>query len=756
MDNLYENNPKEYWNLLDQLKNADQKLSKDTNINLGDWKHYFEDLNSNKKDPTDIQIEEKLSEIEKTVIFNELDFIISDAEITKAIKSLKNSKSSGLSLILNEMLKYGQVTLKPLLNKLFNLVFSNSIYPVIWSQGYIAPLYKSGSVYDPANYRGITISDNIGKLFNRILNNRLHVIKFMEKHNIIKKEQIGFIKGCRTTDHMFTLQTLIQKYNKTNSKPLYACFVDFKRAFDSVLHAGLLYKLKNTGVGNKFYDIIKSMYCNTEICVKSDNFRSEFFRSTLGVRQGDNLSPNLFNLYINDLPNYFDKSCDPVFLNGGNFNCLMYADDVVLLSTSEHGLQNCVNKLSKFSKDWKMSINTKKTKVLVFTKSGRQKNLHIKYNEIDIENVKQYTYLGVVFTSSGSFGAAKTEIFKKGMKALFKFRKTFTPDTPGVKTLLHVFNHTVRPVLNYGSEIWGIFSKNKFEKDKDNFLNIQTNKLSVEKVHTKFCKFVLGVRTKSSDDACRGELGSYPILYDVLINMIKYWCYMIKNKDQPSLLSDSFRENLHAEATNQECWLSCIKSLFKYLNLQHLYKNIYKLKDTFVINKVKYNLKEKFKKLWIDKLFNDNRKNLTQKNKLRTYRKFKNLFKLEPYLLILNKIERHALSKFRISSHTLEIERGRYLGIKAKERICKLCQKETEDEEHFMINCQKLNKIRDCFFQQISTINKNFTLLNNEQKLVWLLSSEDKTIISNIGKLIISLFEKRSILLSEGVAPPVP
>ena len=76
---------------------------------------------------------------------------------------------------------------------------------------------------------------------------------------------------------MFSLKTLIHKYVKSNLKPLYACFVDFKRTCASVLHVGLLYKLKKIGVGNKFYDIIKSMYNNTELCVKSGNFRTDFF-----------------------------------------------------------------------------------------------------------------------------------------------------------------------------------------------------------------------------------------------------------------------------------------------------------------------------------------------------------------------------------------------------------------------------------------------------------------------------------------------
>jgi hypothetical protein len=78
----------------------------------------------------------------------------------------------------------------------------------------------------------------------------------------------------------------------------------------------------------------------------------------------DNLSPNLFYLYVNDLPSYFDKSCDPVSLYKYDLNCLMYADGVVLLSSSEKGLQNCINQLANFATDWKISLNTKNGKCL--------------------------------------------------------------------------------------------------------------------------------------------------------------------------------------------------------------------------------------------------------------------------------------------------------------------------------------------------------------------------------------------------------
>ena len=117
------------------MRNADQKTSRETNVKLSDGKEYYEDLNNNVKDHIDIKIENSLNEVEKPPLFNELDFCISESEVTKTIKSLKICKSCGLSLILNELLKYGQLYLMPLIHKLCNLVFTNGIYPKSWSIG---------------------------------------------------------------------------------------------------------------------------------------------------------------------------------------------------------------------------------------------------------------------------------------------------------------------------------------------------------------------------------------------------------------------------------------------------------------------------------------------------------------------------------------------------------------------------------------------------------------------------------------------
>ena len=99
----------------------------------------------------------------------------------------------------------------------------------------------------------------LAKLFNTILNNRLD--DFILKHKIIDSKQIGFKRGARTSDHMFILRSLIEKYTKDDGK-LFVCFIDFKKAFDLVDHNFLLYKMNKIGIKGNFYHLLKDMYVN--------------------------------------------------------------------------------------------------------------------------------------------------------------------------------------------------------------------------------------------------------------------------------------------------------------------------------------------------------------------------------------------------------------------------------------------------------------------------------------------------------------
>ena len=254
----------------------------------------------------------------------------------------------------------------------------------------------------------------VGKVFNTVLNNRLDT--FLFENCIINKCQIGFTKEARTADHMFILKTLIDKYCSKAGGKLYACYVDFRKAFDSVIHDGLKYKLLQLGIGTKFYNIIKGMYTNSQSCLRLGNELTNPFELGIGVRQGDVLSPNLFKIFINDLPEYLQSSHDPVQLHNLNLHCLMYADDVIILSESASGLQEKLKILENYCSDWCLNVNVNKTKVITFNKVGKLiKSIFIFQNN-DIECVSSYRYLGLFFSASGSFSYAKSELYKKKKK----------------------------------------------------------------------------------------------------------------------------------------------------------------------------------------------------------------------------------------------------------------------------------------------------------------------------------------------------
>ena len=186
--------------------------------------------------------------------------------------------------------------------------------------------------------------------------------------------------------------------------------MDFQKAFDSIWHEGLFLKLIESGVGGK-HDIIKSMYSNSKCVVKISEKRTTFFTQRHGVRQGCSLSPTLFNIYINELAKQLEQSAAPgLTLHDSNVQFLLYADDLVLLSPTEEGLQQ--NILEKFCQTWALTINPHKNKVLVFQKRSRPQKTKQTFNIgiTQIQQITNYTYLGIKISSTGNFNLAVNEL----------------------------------------------------------------------------------------------------------------------------------------------------------------------------------------------------------------------------------------------------------------------------------------------------------------------------------------------------------
>ena len=188
--------------------------------------------------------------------FNEgLDKNITNDEIIKASRRLKNHKAVGYDSICNKMIKsLIKTKFINVVGSLFNAICLKSYFPKLWKISHITPIFKDDNSFDPNNYRGISVSSCLGKLFTLILNERL--IKSLDDKKVLSDCQIGFKSDYRTSDHIFILNTVLNSYF-SRGKRMYACFVDFSKAYDSVWRVGLSYKLILNGAEYKIHSFDK-------------------------------------------------------------------------------------------------------------------------------------------------------------------------------------------------------------------------------------------------------------------------------------------------------------------------------------------------------------------------------------------------------------------------------------------------------------------------------------------------------------------
>lgn len=743
LNNLHSSNPKAYWNLVQKLKGDEHhNLSK---ISSDEWLNHFKSLGKPQffKHPINLtKVQSEKEALESETNFTELDFRISKSEIIAGIRELKNGKACGPDGICNEMLKHGTHVMLDPLEKAFNLILSTGVYPTSWARGFIKPIHKKGDPMAVDNYRGITITSVLGKLFNAIINTR--IVEFLNNRNILKPEQIGFRAKCRTADHALVIKTLADKY-KSKKRALYTCFVDFQKAFDSVSHPCLLYKLLLLNMNGRVYRIIQNLYSKINLQVNVGIGLTEAFTSHVGVRQGDNLSPTLFNIFVNDIPDTFDNTCDPVNLNGRMLNCLLYADDLVLLSESAEGLQRAINKLQIYCDTWGLTVNPSKTKALVVNPRDRNP-LELTIDNNPIEVVDQVTYLGLVIDKDVTFKGCLKAQYQKSLKAIFKLRRMLSP-LPNTETCLHLFNHIVKPILLYGSEIWAssLFGVRNNKHINEN--NIEAFYFAqgppIENALLKYCKMVLGVHRHTDNLAVYGELGIYPLYIDAIDRLLKYW-HNIEFISENALLQDAYTCMQELQVEGKNTWLKFVT------NIGNLYGHVPSVRtsDTSSIKYLMGKLRGQFAGYWQKCLLSDIHAKSVHGRKLRTYRTFKNKFGPEPYLhVVSNHKWRVALTQFRVSAHRLMIEVGRRSKMDLAKRLCTKCNLHVvEDEVHFLMTCPAYDRQRSKLKDVIKAESPLCHQLDLDDQFLWIMSNVNDTVILALAEYISSAMVYRQLM----------
>ena len=188
-------------------------------------------------------------------------------------------------------------------------------------------------------------------------------------------EQAGFRKNSGTREGIFNLKMIVEKCIETQ-KDMYACFIDYSKAFDTVNHKKLIECLKTTDIDLSDIALVANFYWEQDTKIRIGNHMSESLKIKRGVRQGCVLSPSLSNLYTENIFRQIDE-LPGVKIGGRNINNLRYADDTVLLAETEEDIQKIVDQVKRESESFGLLMNAKKTKTMVFSKSSNPPNTRI-------------------------------------------------------------------------------------------------------------------------------------------------------------------------------------------------------------------------------------------------------------------------------------------------------------------------------------------------------------------------------------------
>ena len=343
-------------------------------------------------------------------------FNVSLENVLDATFSLKKGKCADDDKLNAEHFFNAPLILFDRLQILFNRMLQHEFVPQQFQCGTIIPIVKDrcGDQADPNNYRGITIAPIISKIFE-------YVLQFIfQSYLTTSKYQFGFKKKSSTSHAIFCLQQTIEYYTSHGSN-VYCSLLDASKAFDRLVHSGLLLKLLQRRVPLVFINVILFWYSDLHCRVRWGTTYSAWFGIKAGVRQGGILSPTFYCLYIDDLVTILTEIGVGCHLKNIFLSVLLYADDMALVSPSLKGLRLLLSATEKYCMTWDIMLNAKKSKNMSFGKKHTLTSLEL--DGKPIEWVESWPYLGVTLRAHSSFNCcidAKVKAFYRSANGILR------------------------------------------------------------------------------------------------------------------------------------------------------------------------------------------------------------------------------------------------------------------------------------------------------------------------------------------------
>jgi len=464
----YEMNKKLFWKELKDVRKGSESLEvrvKDENGSVlccerevkERWKGYFDNL-LNVMDEREANVV-AIGNGCRMPLLNEVnDESISVEEVNRAVSEMKVGKAPGLDGCPAECIKKGGASMIEWIVRLFNLCFVCGVVPEEWCEACIVPLYKGkGDKYECSNYRGISLLSVVGKLYGRVLINRISGAT----ECAIGDEQCGFRRGRGCVDQVFAVRQVCEKAIERGKEVAWA-FMDLEKAYDRIDRSALWKVLCIYGVGGRLLRGVQSFYNASRACVRVANGVSEWFPVNVGLRQGCVMSPWLFNMYMDGVvrevnARVLGEGCE---LWKGNermrLNQLLFADDAAIVADSVEKLQRIVVEFGRVCERRKLTVNVDKCKVMRCARIEQMDRMNIRLNGEVLEEVKMFKYLGSNVNASGDVQGEVVHRINEGQKVLGAVNRVFNNRKVGLNVKKCVYERVIVPTVLYGAETWGL------------------------------------------------------------------------------------------------------------------------------------------------------------------------------------------------------------------------------------------------------------------------------------------------------------
>ncbi|KAK3541912.1 hypothetical protein QTP86_008102 [Hemibagrus guttatus] len=403
---------------------------------------------------------------------------------------MKSGKAVGPDDILVEVWKCLGEAAVEFLTSLFNRVLESERMPEEWRRSVLVPIFKNkGDVQSCSNYRGIKLMSHTMKLWERVVEARLR--KVVE----ICEQQYGFMPRKSTTDAIFALRILMEKY-RDGQRELHCVFVDLEKAYDRVPREELWYCMRKSGVAEKYVRVVQDMYERSRTVVRCAVDQTEEFKVEVGLHQGLALSPFLFAIVMDQLSEEVRQESPWT---------MMFADDIVICSESRMQVEENLDRWRFALERRGMKVSRSKTEYMCVNE--REGSGTVRLQGEEVKKVQEFKYLGSTVQSNGECGKEVKKRVQAGWNGWRKVSGVLCDQKISARIKGKVYRTVVRPAMLYGLETVSLRKRQESElegqdeqDDKENTEDEMPAIYSRRKLESNWDRYEKSEKEEVNDD----------------------------------------------------------------------------------------------------------------------------------------------------------------------------------------------------------------------------------------------------------------